>query len=115
VKSINNCGESENSEVLTVLLSPTLGIGNNGEGVGITLYPNPNNGKFTLTLNANGNHEVNIVIYNSTGIEVYSENGLKISGEMTKNIDLSNLSKGIYHLRVAGESGSVVKKIVIQK
>ena len=115
VKSINSCGESDASEILTVLLYSTLGIGNNGEDIGITLYPNPNNGKFILTLNANGNHDVNIVIYSSTGIEVYAESGVKISGKLTKNIDLSTLSKGIYNLKVAGEKGSVVKKFVIQK
>jgi len=115
VKSINTCGESVNSEVLTVLLYSTLGIGNNGEDIGISLYPNPNNGKFTLTLNANGNQDVNIAIYSSTGVAVYMENDVKISGKITKNIDLSTLSKGIYNLKVAGENGSVVKKFVIQK
>jgi len=115
VKSINTCGESENSQLLTVLLSSTLGIGNNGEAIGITLYPNPNNGKFTLTLNAEGNQDVNLMIYNSTGAEVYSANGVKISGKTTKNIDLSGLSAGIYNLKVSGENGSVVKKFVIQK
>jgi hypothetical protein len=115
VKSINTCGESENSQVVTVLLSSTLGIGNNSENIGIALYPNPNNGKFTLTLDANANHDVNIIIYNSLGVEVYSENGVKLSGKITKNIDLSSLSKGIYNLKVAGENGSVVKKFVIQK
>jgi hypothetical protein len=43
------------------------------------------------------------------------ENGVKIAGKITKNIDLSTLSKGIYNLKVAGENGSVVKKFVIQK
>jgi hypothetical protein len=115
VKGINTCGESENSQLLTVLLSSTLGIGNNGDAIGITLYPNPNNGKFTLTLNTEGNLDVNLMIYNSTGAEVYSANGVKISGKTTKNIDLSNLSAGIYNLKVSGENGSVVKKFVIQK
>jgi hypothetical protein len=114
VKGINTCGE-RSSQVLAVLLSSTLGIGNNGEAIGITLYPNPNNGKFTLTLNAEGNQDVNLMIYNSTGAEVYSANGVKISGKTTKNIDLSNLSAGIYNLKVSGENGSVVKKFVIQK
>jgi PKD repeat protein len=115
VKSINSCGESEASEILTVLLYSTLGIGNHGEDIGIALYPNPNNGKFTLTLNANGNHDVNIAIYSSTGVNVYMENDVKIFGKLTKSIDLSTLSKGIYNLKVAGENGSVVKKFVIQK
>jgi PKD repeat protein len=115
VKGINSCGMSEASEALTVLLYSTLGIGNNGEEIGIALYPNPNNGKFTLTMNANGNQNVNIVIYSSTGIQVYSANDVKISGKTTKNIDLSNLAKGIYNLKVSGENGSAVKKFVIQK
>jgi hypothetical protein len=66
-------------------------------------------------LNASGNHNVNIVIYNSAGIEVYTENGVKVSGKVTKNIDLPDLSKGVYHLKVTGENGSAVKKFVIQK
>jgi PKD repeat protein len=115
VKSVNSCGVSEESEILPVLLYSTLGIGNKGEDIGITLYPNPNDGKFSLTLNASGNHNVNIVIYNSAGIEVYTENGVKLSGKMTKNIDLSTLAKGIYHLKVTGENGSAVRKFVIQK
>jgi PKD repeat protein len=115
VKSVNSCGVSEESEILTVLLYSTLGIGNKGEDIGITLYPNPNDGKFSLTLNASGNHEVDIVIYNSTGIEVYAENGVKVSGKVTKNIDLPNLSKGVYNLKVTGENGSAVRKFVIQK
>jgi hypothetical protein len=97
------------------LLYSTLGIGNNGDDIGITLYPNPNDGKFSLTLNAKQNQVVNIMIYNSAGIEVYSENGVTISGKVTKNINLSTLSKGIYHLKVTGDNGAVVKKFVIQK
>jgi PKD repeat protein len=115
VKSVNTCGASEESEIMTVLLYSTLGIGSKGEEIGITLYPNPNDGKFTLTLNAKGNHEVNIEIFNSAGIEIYTENGVTVSGKITRNIDLPNLSKGIYHLKVTGENGSVVKKFVIQK
>jgi hypothetical protein len=114
VKSVNTCGVSEESEILTVLLYSTLGIGSKGEEIGITLYPNPNDGKFTLTLNAKGNHEVNIEIFNSAGIEIYTENDVTVSGKITRNIDLPNLSKGIYHLKVTGENGSVVKKFVIR-
>jgi hypothetical protein len=55
------------------------------------------------------------LIYNYTGVEVYAENDVKLTGKITKNVDLSSLSKGLYHLKVTGENGSAVKKFVIEK
>jgi PKD repeat protein len=115
VKGINTCGESGYSETLAVSLFTTLGIGHNGENIGVVLYPNPNNGKFTLSLNASSQEVVNITIYNAAGIEVFSENNVRISGSAVKSMDLSGLAKGIYNLKITGEKGSVTKPFVIQK
>jgi hypothetical protein len=115
VKGINACGESGYSETLTVATFTTLGIGHNGENIGIALFPNPNNGKFTLTLNAEGNQTVNLSVFSNSGVEVYRESNVHISGKTTKNIDLSSLAKGIYTLKITGDTGTAAKQFVIQK
>jgi PKD repeat protein len=116
VKSVNSCGQSATSGEKTVALYSTLGIGNNNSGYGVEIYPNPNNGKFNLKFNKEGNYTVSITIVDAIGNRVYSENNVKISaGNGTKVIDLSNLSQGVYNLKVEGATGSDSKKVLIKK
>jgi len=110
---IGDCGGVA-SEVKNVTLYGDVGIEENN-GLGIEIFPNPTTGKFNLDLTVNKNISTSIKIYNVIGNIVYQENNVEISGQLHKNIDLSSLSKGLYHLKVQGDGISVVKSFVIQK
>jgi len=76
----------------------------------ITVYPNPTNGELRIE---NGELRIN-------NVEVYDIMGKKLSSHpliITSSnhlIDISNLSAGVYFLKITTEKGIVTKKIIKQ-
>ena len=73
------------------------------------IYPNPSNGKFTVNLKK-GDKELSI--YNLSGEMVYSYK-LDASVNNSLAINVTGLSKGLYIVKIAGNSQNNYKKIVI--
>ena len=78
----------------------------------ISIYPNPSTGLFTIDFKRVKENNSNISIVNSIGNVVFSEE--LIIGEFSKQIDLSNLSKGIYLIELQTEIGVYKNKIILQ-
>lgn len=114
VKAVNTCGQSIASDPKEVILYAPVGISEHN-GMGIEIFPNPNSGKFNLDITSGSPEKVNITIINVLGNTVFTEMDVQFSGKLHKTIDISSLSKGIYHLKVEGDGTSVVKRIVIEK
>lgn len=75
---------------------------------GFAMYPNPvANGRFSISSNSNADKFVEI--YSLLGKQVYSKN-VKAS----QTIEVSNLSRGVYILRVEEEGKIATRKLVIQ-
>jgi hypothetical protein len=79
------------------------------------IYPNPTNGAINIKYNSGGPSHPNFKIYDVLGREVYSFEGSP--GEKTENINLEDLSSGIYFLRMSSDGGKLedVKKFMILK
>ncbi len=74
------------------------------------IYPQPSNGVITLSfenLIINGN----ILIINALGENVYSE---RIFNETKKEIDLQNISSGIYFIKVLNGNSTYLKKLIME-
>lgn len=102
------------SPAKVVTVKNTLGI-NEFNAYGITVYPNPNTGRFNLALYSNEMSVVSIRIYNLLGTVVYAEEGVSLFSRLTKNLDLSSLPKGIYHLKVEGTKGTSIIRMAIDR
>ncbi|MFZ4707737.1 MAG: T9SS type A sorting domain-containing protein [Bacteroidales bacterium] len=74
----------------------------------ISIFPNPGNGKITLN---SYNAITSIEIYNLVGETIYSD--FNLSCQTTKAVDISNVSKGIYFVKVQIGKKEINKKIVI--
>ncbi|MCF6296276.1 MAG: T9SS type A sorting domain-containing protein, partial [Flavobacteriaceae bacterium] len=70
----------------------------------ISIYPNPV--KDILTINSKGNFET-IIIYNQLGQQVREV--------VSNQIDISNLSKGLYFVKIISQSGKMEIKKIIKK
>jgi hypothetical protein len=78
----------------------------------VKIYPNPSDGIFTIEINKTESNKVSVEILDITGKLVY-RNDYPVLGNLKETIDLQNLNKGMYFLRVKeGEKISTVKIIL---
>jgi hypothetical protein len=75
----------------------------------VYVYPNPSKGIFNISL---GNLQpTEIEVYDLTGKKVYEKKEVIISNFETK-IDLSNVTQGIYFVKIIDNNQSTVKRII---
>jgi hypothetical protein len=75
----------------------------------VFVYPNPSNGIFNISL---GNLQpTGIEVYDLTGKIVYSKKEITISNFET-NIDLTQVTQGIYFVKIIENNQSTVKRII---
>jgi len=75
----------------------------------IKLYPNPNNGRFTIEI-SNFKDGAKVFVYNMLGGLVY--NSTLINMEIN-NVNLPEIERGLYLIKVVGKNELLVKKILI--
>jgi hypothetical protein len=104
-----------------VLQSDWLDISKSAVGVkenetlnSLNLFPNPSNGQVTLNYASSKASDLTISVINMLGATVYTSNVAGNNGILNQNLDLSNLTKGVYMINVACENGITTKKLIIQ-
>ncbi|MBP6039037.1 MAG: T9SS type A sorting domain-containing protein [Flavobacterium sp.] len=103
--------DAENKKGVNVddfVISGTLSS-ENFELNNVFIYPNPSKGMFNISL---GNLQpTGIEVYDLTGKKVYEKKEVTISNFETK-IDLSNVTQGIYFVKIIDNNQSTVKRII---
>ena len=90
------------------------GVDEKSNDLTATVYPNPNNGNFTVELNALKNQVVNLKVVNTTSVTVYEEKNIVLNGNLVKNMNINNLSSGMYLLVVEGKDKSFTQKFFVK-
>lgn len=93
--------------------SSLSGINEIGMLKNISVFPNPAENYLTVSLNSIQEQSIRLELLNTIGQVVFSENYENVSGEISKTIDLTDLSKGIYSIRIISEKQQYFKKVVI--
>jgi PKD repeat protein len=99
----NRCGSSTRTRQVVVQgigLEEQIGLDNLG------LYPNPSKGAFNLSFSSDVPQNLEIDVLDLTGKKVKDINYQVSSGNNQLEFDLSELSKGIYFLRLNTETGT---------
>jgi hypothetical protein len=97
-----------------LLSGETTNIDNKLDIQKIDFFPNPNNGKFNLKFNLSQKGNTEVVVYNAEGKKAYYEMLKDFSGDYSKEIDISNNSKGVYFLKVTQGKNAGIRKIVLE-
>ncbi|MBT6835995.1 MAG: PKD domain-containing protein [Bacteroidetes bacterium] len=106
----NACG----SDTTTLIIDIITSIGDLNSDNFIEIYPNPNNGIFTVKYANDENENITFKIFNSTAQLIYNESVEKHSNVISKDIDMSQYSNGIYHLQIITNSNTYIEKIVVE-
>jgi hypothetical protein len=81
---------------------------------GVSIFPNPANTELNLSFTTEGEESFTIELMSATGQVVYTINESGFNGKYTKQIDVSELSKGVYFLNIKGTTANVIKKVMVK-
>nr|MBP6640208.1 T9SS type A sorting domain-containing protein [Bacteroidia bacterium] len=79
----------------------------------LDIYPNPSNGLFHLYLELHKRSDVDLRVMDLSGKVVYQDQ-LRRAVSYQGDLDLSNLSKGVYVLTLESSGQRIFQKLVIQ-
>ena len=104
----NNCGTSSNRPSNGVFTdvnacTPFARISENSSSVSM-VYPNPANDVVTIALNAIVSEDVNMDLIDITGKSLQTSMQSLMKGNNNLGIDVSQLSEGLYFIRLKGKS-----------
>ena len=106
-ESFNQYGN--NLYITDVEISNAVGIFDKEKNMdNFVVYPNPASGSFNIRMDGGGINELILVNINGKVLQKIK------SAETVVTMDVNGLSKGIYFLKVKGDSGTAVKKLIIQ-
>jgi hypothetical protein len=114
VTASNDCFTSEVSDGFTTDIYTSAGLGENSNSTQLSIYPNPTEGKITLVLPQKKNFTGDLTITDASGASVYSKTGVTIIAGEVENIDLGNLSDGVYSVKLSNNSAVYTGRVIVK-
>jgi len=114
VSGQNDCGESEVSDSLLVVVINSVGVADAHEEISVNILPNPSNGKFTVAVSSDQNSLFDITVVNPLGKVIIEEPAIDFSNISKKSFEVGNLPSGIYFVIVQNNNSRIVKKLLIK-
>ncbi len=99
--------------IIRLYWDPCTGIIQNTSDLSTSIYPNPSHGRFTLEMNSFVPQNVDIVVTNSLGMKIYSENNVTFSGRLLKPVNLNNIPSGVYFMSIKNSGKTIVEKFLV--
>ena len=92
----------------------TVGIAEYTNDASVSLSPNPNNGNFTINYTGSENKQLNLKLFDMMGRVIFSKEVRVNDGINKIEMNIPEVSKGIYSLEFITETGIETKRVVIQ-
>jgi len=90
----------------------TVSIDNSNKSLSIKTYPNPVENDLNIALNLENSSRVNLEIFNLAGQLLVSENYDLHSGSQTLRINLNQLAKGTYILKITDSNNAHTQQLI---
>ena len=81
---------------------------------GMKLYPNPATDNLSVAISSNENASADLTIVNLMGQMVYSENVALNEGNNLLNVNVSNLTPGVYMINIRTNKGTSTQKLIVR-
>jgi len=105
------CGTSTYTQTITIT---QVGIVDADLANTLSIYPNPNGGVFTVSFEFTNAKDVRVDLTDVTGRIISSEERYGVTS-CRNEVGTTDLSNGVYFVRITTVDGSAVQKIVVQK
>jgi PKD repeat protein len=116
VVTINNGNlNSTNNDFVVknnTVVPKTVSIDNSQKELQMKTYPNPVENQLNIALSLESNTQISVEIYNLAGQNLLSNNYNLQAGSQTLRINLSDLAKGSYILRITNTNGAHTKQLI---
>jgi hypothetical protein len=109
VTNANSCSKTSAGQIVTVNCRLSE---ENDEEAEMTIFPNPSDGMVTLKFNSTENQNCELMIIDITGREVIHQQIKTSSGINENTVDISNLVKGIYLVKLRTSNKEIINRIV---
>lgn len=80
----------------------------------VMVYPNPSSGIVNITISNADYDKLQITVFNVQGKEVFSSTDTNVNGVYNKQINLEELSKGVYYIKLSAGANVKIQKLIIQ-
>ncbi len=107
----NDCG-SDTAYVNINAHLPSYGIDEMLNISELALYPNPTKDYIQIDFNLKFSDKIDFILYNMLGTKIYEEYVQLISGKNHKIVDLRDLPKGVYFLKIITDNGYLYERII---
>ena len=114
VSGQNDCGESDASDSLLVIIINSVGVADAQEEISVNIVPNPSNGRFTVAVSTYQNRIFDITIVNPLGKVIIEESAIDFSNISKKSFEVGDAPSGIYFVIVQNNNSRTVKKLMIK-
>lgn len=106
--------ESFKSDKMKLTLDDCTGVDDNpGDAAQFTVIPNPTSGRITVKLTGvEGRQQLRLTLCDARGQVLFTMNLSDRGGYYQNELDLSLYPKGIYYLRIATDSGQMVRRVI---
>ena len=105
------CGSMDS---ISFQVTSTVSIDENGLDQEVRVFPNPSNGQLAVQIHGVTSFEGSLEIINGVGKVLVKEVVSKQEGRFELPLDLRQLPKGVYTLRLSGEEGMKNIRVVLQ-
>ncbi len=112
--AINDNGQDAQVNSGYITINCITGINENAALTNILLYPNPTSGTLNVSFELMKEENVSLQVYNILGQTVYAQNTGRQSGEVTKQIALTNATPGIYLLQITVGDKVIAQRFVVE-
>lgn len=110
-ESFNRFGNNLYIDNINIAATPEVGMQLTENQI-IKIFPNPTSGTVTV-YSGQKTEDLNFVLYNAQGLEVYSHH-IESTQHLSENLNLGNLPKGVYLVKISGNSTQVQQKLILK-
>ncbi len=111
--NINDFGNNLYIDNINIENDNVAGTGTLNKLSTLAAYPNPSTGAMQVKINNLPSSKLSLIVFDSQGRAVVNKSFANTSDAFTHNLDLKSFGKGIYFLRVTGDSKSYMLRLTI--